>query len=153
MIGQVWARLRLMLAQGVGTLIGAEFVQVRVFDDEVLPKVRRVEPYGFSYRPKSGSQVYMMFPSGDRSQGIALLIGDKRYQMDLLEGEVALHDDDGNFVKMGRGGIVSVKAKTKILQDAPVIEFVGKLIHNGKEIGSPHTHTSTPPGQPTSGVI
>lgn len=115
MIGQVWNRLQLIFAQGIGTLIGADKVQVTVLDGEPLNNIKRVEPYGFSYRPKTGCQPYLLFPSGDRSFGVAIVIGDKRYQLDLLEGEVALHDDIGQKVHLTRSGVlVSTPLKCRI---------------------------------------
>ncbi|MDT4328548.1 phage baseplate assembly protein domain-containing protein [Methylomonas sp. MS20] len=102
---QIWNRLQLLFAQGVATLVGADKVQARVLDSEVLGNLARVEPYGFSYRPKPGAQVYLAFPAGDRSYGVALIVGDKRYQLELQAGEVALHDDIGHIVKLGRNGI------------------------------------------------
>lgn len=115
MIRQVWNRLQLMFAQGVCNLIGADKVQVRVLDGETLDNIDRAEPYGFSYRPKAGSRAYLFFPSGDRSYGVALVIGDKRYQMDLREGEVALHDDLGQRVHLRRDGIaVATPLKCRI---------------------------------------
>ncbi len=128
----LWHRMRLMVAQGVATLVGGEHVQVTVLDGETLPKVRRVEPYGVSSRPKPGAQVYMVFPSGDRAQGVALVIGDKRYQMELSEGEVALHDDQGNFVKLGSGGVATVRASAKVMADTPRFETVGDVVVGGK---------------------
>ncbi|ALF87449.1 MULTISPECIES: phage baseplate assembly protein domain-containing protein [Ralstonia solanacearum species complex] len=123
MIGQqVWARLQLLFAQGVGLVVGASKVQVRVLDEETLDNINRVEPYGFSYRPKAGCQTYLAFPSGDRSYGVALIIGDKRYQMELVEGEIAIHDDEQNWVHIKRGGIIEVKASTKVLADTPMFE-------------------------------
>ncbi len=187
--GEAWRRLRLLFAQGRGTLIGADTVQVQVLDDEVLAGCKRVEPYGLSYRPKSGCEVYLLFPAGDRGRGVALLMGDKRYQLELQEGEVALHDDEGNFVKLGRGGVATVKAATKVVADTPLFVTTGNaeiggslLVHGdatlqagldvagdaamagsmdvagalkqaGKSVGADHTHTSTPPGTPTSDVI
>lgn len=171
-----WHRLRLMVAQGVATLVGSEYVQVTVLDDETLPKVRRIEPFGISSRPKPGAQVYMVFPSGDRAHGLALVIGDKRYQMDLTEGEVALHDDAGNFVKLGTSGVVTTKASTKVVAETPLFEVTGDvrigggltvsgaasfsadvgvagdLSQGGKSVGAGHKHTSTTPGTPTSNV-
>jgi len=122
MMGQIWNRLQLLFAHGVGLLIGAEFIQVRVLDGEILRKIFRAEPYGYSYRPKPGCQPYMLFPAGDRSYGVAIVIGDKRYQVDLVEGEVAVHDDQGQKVHLTRGGIV--------------IDGAGKpiLIHNTPEV-------------------
>jgi phage baseplate assembly protein V len=125
--GEAWRRLRLLFAQGRGTLIDASTVQVQVLDSEVLESTKRVELYGFSYRPKTGCEVYLMFPAGDRARGVALVIGDKRYQMELAEGEVALHDDEGNFVKLGRGGVVTAKAATKVVADAPLFKATGNV--------------------------
>lgn len=122
MIRQVWNRLQLMIAQGMTVQIGADQVQVRVLDEEVLNNIDRVEPYGFSYRPKANSRAYLFFPSGDRAYGVALVIGDKRYQMDLAEGEVALHDDEGNHVHLKRGGVIEAKASTKVIADTPLFE-------------------------------
>lgn len=168
---QVWNRLQLLHAQGVGTLIGADKVQVKVLDGETLDNIDRVEPYGFSNRPHPGCRAYLSFPSGDRSYGVALIIGDKQYQMDLQEGEVALHDDEGNHVLMKRGGIVEVAANTKVIAQTPLfatsgdaqvggkltvlggIEITGPATANGKNISESHTHTSETPGTPTSGVI
>lgn len=176
MIEQVWNRLQLLVAQGVGTLIGADKVQVAVLDGEPLNNIKRVEPYGFSYRPKPGSQTYLLFPSGDRSYGVALVIGDKRYQMTLVEGEVAIHDDEENWVHIKRGGIIEAKAATKVIAETPLFEtsgdakiggnltvigktestgglaVTGECKVNGKDTGDGHTHTTLAIGAPTSKV-
>lgn len=125
MIDQVFSRLKLAIAKGLGLRIGADKVQVRVLDEEPLSNVERVEQYGYSYRAKAGSEVYVVFPGGDRGYGMALIIGDKRYQMDLQEGEVGLHDDEGNWVYIKRGGEIEVKAATKVLADTPLFETTG----------------------------
>ncbi|MBI5919023.1 MAG: phage baseplate assembly protein [Nitrosomonadales bacterium] len=186
----MWNRVQLLCAQGVVTLLGADKVQVRVLDGETLGNIDRAEPYGFSYRPKGGSRAYLFFPAGDRSHGVALVIGDKRYQMDLQEGEVALHDDEGNHVLLKRGGVIEVKATTKVIAATPLFEttgdaliggnltvsgvtasaggytgadgaaaamqggldVTGTLTANGVDVSDAHTHTSSTPGTPTSGV-
>jgi len=161
---QIWNRLQLMIGHGVATLVSADKLQVKVLDGEVLNNVRRVEPYGFSSRPLAGCQAYIVFPSGDRSYGVALVVGDKQYQMDLVGGEVALHDDQGNYVAIKRDGNIEVKASTKVLIDSPLVEtkqnlkvggdveIVGGLTVNGKNVSDTHTHTSAAAGSPTSGV-
>lgn len=170
MMRQVWNRVQLLCAQGIGTLIGADKIQVTILDGETLNNVDRIEPYGFSYRPKPGCRAHLFFPAGDRSYGVALVIGDKRYQMDLIEGEVALHDDEGNHVYIKRGGIVEVKAVTRVIAQTPLfeasgdtkvggkltvlggIEITGAATANGKNISDSHTHTTTTTGAPTSAV-
>lgn len=131
MIDQVFARLKLLFAKSKGLRIGADKVQVRVLDDETLSNVERVEPYGFSYMPHPGCQAYTGFPGGDRSYGIALVIGDKQYQMDLRHGEVAIHDDAGNYVHIQRGGVIEVKATTKVLADTPLFETTHDVLIGG----------------------
>jgi len=170
MMRQVWNRLQLLCAQGVGTLIGADKVQVTILDGETLNNVHRVEPYGFSYRPKPGCRAHLFFPAGDRSYGVALVIGDKRYQMDMAEGEVALHDDEGNHVYIKRGGEIEVKAAVRVIAQTPLFEtsgdakvggkltvlggiaITGAATANGKNISDSHTHTTTTTGAPTSAV-
>lgn len=122
MIDQVFARLKLVVAKSLGLRIGPDKVQVRALDSEPLSNIERVEPYGLSYRAKPGCEAYLLFPNGDRSYGIALVIGDKRYQMNLEEGEVGLHDDLGNWVHIKRDGVIEVKASTKVLADTPLFE-------------------------------
>jgi phage gp45-like len=164
MMGQIWRRLQLLAAQGKATLVGAQTVQVQVLEGEVL-KAQRVEPYGFSYRPKAGAQAYLVFPGGDRAMGLALVVGDKRYQMDLAEGEVALHDDEGNFVKLGRGGVAMVKAAGQIVLDAPTVlvtgavtmqtglAVAGALTNNGVGVGNGHRHSGVATGSGNTGGV
>jgi len=128
MSDQVWRRLQLIVARGVAMLVGEGKVQARVLADEVLPNIDRVEPYGFSYRPKAGAQTFLLFPSGDRSHGIAIIIGDKQYNMQLQEGEVALHDDEGNHVHIKRGGEIVATANARITLKAPDIVLDGNVL-------------------------
>jgi phage baseplate assembly protein V len=176
MMGQIWRRLQLLAAQGKATLVGAQTVQVQVLDGETL-KAQRIEPYGLSYRPKAGAQAYLVFPGGDRALGLALVVGDKRYQLELVEGEVALHDDEGNFVKLGRGGLATVKAASKVIADTPEFETTGNaviggnlkvvgvatlsggaaingaLTNNGTSVGSGHRHSGVLTGNGNSGGV
>lgn len=190
MIGQIWRRLQLLFAQGTTLRTGRDTVQVAVLTGEILKNVRRVEPYGFSYFPPDGSQGYLAFPSGNRSYGLALLIGNKLYQMELRQGEVALHDDKGNWVHLKQEGVIEAKASTMVVAQTPLFrttgdaeiggnlsvkgqtastggyygaqgaaallrggaDVMGRFTVNGKDVSERHTHTSTAPGNPTSGV-
>jgi len=122
---QGFGRLKLLIAQGKLQLVEGGTVQATVLDDEPLPNIKRIEPYGFSHKPMPGAQVYLAFPSGDRAQGLALIVGDKQYQMELQDGEVAIHDHQGNYVAIRTGGIVTAKASTKVIADTPLFETTG----------------------------
>lgn len=149
---QIWNRLQLLFAHGVATLVGPDKLQARILDGEVLNNLSRVEPYGFSYRPKPGAQAYLLFPSGDRSYGVAIVCGDKRYQLELLEGEVALHDDIGHVVKLGRNGIaidgggheLTITNAARVLADCDVI--AGNISLQN------HHHTGVQPGSGQTGL-
>jgi len=122
MINQIWRRLQLIVAQGVLKLAGQKTLQAMLLDGELIDNLIRVEPYGLSYMPKDGAEVYSFFVGGDRAIGLALIVGDKRYQMTLEPGEVAIHDDDKNYVHIMHGGVINVRAKTKVIADTPLFE-------------------------------
>ena len=171
MMQQIWNRFRLFFAHGVGTLIGADKIQARVLDGETLANVKRVEMYGYSYLPHGGCQAYMFFPSGDRSYGVALVLGDKQYQLELRHGEVALHDDLGQKVHLTRDGIVIEGGGLPMtLRDTPLIrceterlECTGDILDNcdsgGRSMASmrnvydEHTHPENDGGGPTDEPI
>ena len=164
MIKQVYNRLRLLSSSGVLARVDGKKAQVNVLDDEVLDNVKMVTPYGFSHGPKPGAQSHMQFPGGDRSFGVALIVGDTRYEMELSEGEVSIHDDAGNYVHIKQGGTIEVKAATKVIADTPLFEttqdckiggnlqIIGGLTVRGKDVSDLHTHTSTTPGTLTTTV-
>ena len=97
--------------------------------------------------------------------GLALVVGDKRYQMALAEGEVALHDDEGNFVRLGRGGVVTVRAAERLVLDAPEVlvtgavqmqsglAVTGVLSNNGVGVGDAHAHGGVQPGGGKTGAV
>lgn len=126
-VDQVWRRLQLIFSVGRASRVSRDKVQASFFIDDTPPRLLHVEPYGFSYFPPSGGDVYCLFPNGDRSQGIVIVHGHKKYQMSLVQGEVALHDDEGNHVHIKRGGIIEVKASAKVTADTPLVDATGDV--------------------------
>lgn len=129
MDNQIFSRLQLLFSVGKAILTGRTTVQAEFFNDpaendDVPPALQHVQPYGLSYWPQDGAQVYGFFVSGDRSLGFALVTGDKRYQVALAKGEVALHDDQGQSIHLTRSGII-VKGggKPMLFTDTPKITF------------------------------
>lgn len=109
MLKQIWNRLQLLASSGTITLINGNKAQVKVLDEEVLGNIKLVTPFGFGHKPKPGSQAYMVFPAGDRSFGIALIVGDSRYDLELAEGGVGLHDPSGSYVRLNNDGGIELK--------------------------------------------
>ncbi|WP_103974677.1 phage baseplate assembly protein domain-containing protein [Methylovulum psychrotolerans] len=135
MINQIWNRLQLIFATGNITLITGRKAQATVLDEEVLDNVKLVTPFGFSHAPKKGSQAYILFPSGDRTFGVAIVVGDNSYAMELAEGEVALNDDKGNFVQIKADGSVVLKSSVSVTIDAPSLAVNGNITATGTITG------------------
>lgn len=127
MIGQVWRRLQLLFSVGRAARVSRDMVQASLFTDDTPPKMLHAEPYGLSYFPPSGGEVYCLFPNGDRSQGMVIVHGHKKYQMAIAQGEIALHDDVGNHVHIKRGGIIEVTASAKVIADTPLVDATGNV--------------------------
>jgi phage baseplate assembly protein V len=85
---------------------GARGLQVRFDETEAHDGLPVVQQYGVASRPQDGADAIVIFPGGDRSRGIVIAVNDRRYQIDLSPGEVALHDDIGQRVKLSRSGII-----------------------------------------------
>ena len=159
MMQQVWHRLQLLFAQGRGLRVSRDKIQAKIQDAETPPNVDRVEPYGFNHWPLEGCQAYINFPSGDRSYGIAVLVGDRRYQLALSVGEVAINDDLGQKVHLTRSGIVidgaglpitltnapKVRAETALFevtgQIKDLCDTTGKTMSSMRGIYNSHTHS------------
>lgn len=88
-------------------------LQIRMLAGEMKDWVEHLEPYGFTSHPVDGAEGVAVFPGGDRSHGVVIVVADRRYRIQgLKKGEVALHDDQGQSVHLTRSGIV-VKAAGK----------------------------------------
>jgi phage gp45-like len=53
------------------------------------------------------AEAFFAFMNGNRSHGVALVTGDRRFRLfGLQAGEVALHDDQGHQIHITRNGVV-----------------------------------------------
>jgi len=116
-----------LLARGSVTASNAarkmQTLQVGLLAGEKKDDVEHFEPYGYTARPKSGAEVLAAFFDGDRSHGVVFVVADRRYRLTALaEGEVALHDDQGQKVHITRTGIV-IQSAQKVRIDAADIEL------------------------------
>jgi len=103
-------KLRLMVTRGVVKLIddarGLQELQVSGLAGELLDLVERIQNYGFTSNPHSESDCLILNVGADRSRAIVIAVDDRRYRLHLVNGEVAMYDDQGQAVKLLRTGIV-----------------------------------------------
>jgi phage baseplate assembly protein V len=104
-------RLGGLVARGIVRLVnqtpGVQLLQVGLLAGETRDGVEHVQPYGYTSNPLPGAEpAVVLFPQGDRSHGIAIVVGDRLYRLRPLQsGEVAIYDDQGQKVYLKRNGI------------------------------------------------
>ena len=89
-------------------------------------KVKRFQPYGFTTHPPLKGKPFdpslMLLFGPTKSDGVAILVGDRQYRIkNLVEGEICLYDDLGNYAWFRRDKI-EVKSKDEVEVNAPVVD-------------------------------
>lgn len=126
--------MRSMVLRGVITLVNdaaaLQLVQVRLrampqpsgaAGAEMADNLEVLGHYGFTSVPHAGAEAVVLAAGGVRAHGLVIAIDDRRYRLTGLEaGEVALYDDLGNIVKLGRSGL-TITGATKVTVSAPVV--------------------------------
>ena len=79
--------------------------QVRLSEVETRDQTPMMQQYGLASRPHPAADTLHVCLDGDRSQMVIIATHDQRYTVRLVEGEVCLHDDQGQAVWLKRGGI------------------------------------------------
>jgi phage baseplate assembly protein V len=125
MMGPWRARVQMLLARAVVRRVddapGIQAHQLAALEGELIEGAERMQDYGFTSVPHPGAEAVVAFPGGLRSHGLVVSVGDRRYRLKGLQaGEVALYDDVGQQVVLGREGI-RVTSALKIEIDAPEV--------------------------------
>jgi phage gp45-like len=99
--------------------------EVSLYAQEKQKEIEHFEPYGLTSRvkqptgqgqQKKKAEGLIVFTGGQRSHGVLIVTGDRRYRLrGLKEGEVALFDDQGQQVHFTRDGIVTSAPKGKTI--------------------------------------
>lgn len=89
---------------GLNTASKCQMLQVELMPGEPKENVEHLEPYGFTSAPLTGAEGFALFPDGDRSHGVILMVADRRYRIKGLQaGEVAIYTDEGDSITLRRG--------------------------------------------------
>lgn len=160
-----------LLARAVVTGINAagkmQLLQVDLLAGETKDGVEHLEPYGYTAHPRKGAEGLAVFLDGDRSHGLVIMVGDRRFRLrGLAEGEVALYTDEGDKLHFKRGrlvdletGIFTIKATTKVRMETPLVETTGDVLDKAgsntrtmagmRQVHNLHTHNEHD-GPPTA---
>lgn len=153
-IGRVAGRVRLAIARAVVNLVNdatkMQTVQVQLGADQVRDRVEHIQHYGFTSVPLPGAEGIGLAVGGSTDHLVVINVDDRRYRIHLQAGEVALYDDQGQFVKLGRD-LVHVKANALLKLEAPAVQVVSAAFtHNGVNVGATHVHGGIQPGPGTT---
>jgi len=126
--------IRNLVARGVVDRVDAgtkmQLLDVSLENGHKPTKVEHWERYGMTYHPKAGAEVMTLAVGGNRDHIIVFDAADRRYRMTgLSEGELAIHDDQGQVVHFKRGGI-HVESALGITLKGP-IKIEGNVTHTG----------------------
>lgn len=140
MMGGLEGRVRGMVARAIVRLVDdarqAQELQLELLADESQDAVERFQNYGLTSVPHAGAEALVVFAGGLRSHGVVLAVEDRRYRLTgLEEGEVALFDDLGNIIKLGRERI-DVTAVTELRVEAPKVIVQSNDVRLGEDGGA-----------------
>lgn len=78
----------------IDTVRKCQTAGLKLIAGEKKENVEHLEPYGFTSAAQNGAEAVVLFPGGDRSHGVAVVVADRRFRLKgLARGEVALYDD------------------------------------------------------------
>lgn len=138
---------------------GLRHAQLRIDDAEMRDATPLMGQAGVSSRPLPGAHAAVLFLAGDRSRGLVIATNDARYQIELAEGEVALHDDLGQRVHLTRQGIVidgggrpvTLRQAPEVVMDTPLLRVTGD-VRAGPVSLRGHRHTEVQRGGDLTGT-
>lgn len=78
--------------------------------------------YGFYSKPHTGSECVVL-----KEGGVLIMVAgvDRRYEMSLEDGEIAIKTDEGDKVHLKRGNEILVKSSGKVVIDCDSVEIGG----------------------------
>lgn len=148
MMKQVVNRLKSTLARGIIHLVqdegGRQFCQVTVLSGEVKNRVERIQSFGFSSVPPSGTAAIIAFMGADR--GKPVIIGDndpaarfngqapgESAQYDAFDQHIVMRQDGS--IEIQTGGNLIIKSAEKIRMETALLEVTGEIIDRAQSGG------------------
>lgn len=92
-----------------------------------LSDIEHLEPFGFTSHAPKGAECIALAFGGNGSHTVGLLIGDRRYRLVIEEGEAAIYNQAGDYLKFKKDSTAELKAATKVIIDSPAVEVTGTL--------------------------
>ncbi|OJA74531.1 baseplate assembly protein [Burkholderia ubonensis] len=149
---RVARRVLLSLARALVTTVndagGVQMMQVKLNPLETRDNTPRPVEFGLTSNPPIGSDAFVVFLGGDRSNGVVLgTVHQPSRPKNLAPGETMLYSQDGKYVYMtASGGIVveakgqsvavndattvTINASSAVVMNTPTLKVSGDIIDN-----------------------
>jgi phage baseplate assembly protein V len=146
----VWRALQRMVGRGRVSLVDdrgpVQLLQLTSLGlGDVKDGVPRLAEYGFTSMPPQDTDAIVLFLSGERSNGVVIATSHQSYRLkSLQDGDVALYDSRGNFVKLSGAGLTLHAQAGDIKLEAPagIVDIVALDVKsNGVSISELHEHS------------
>ena len=117
-------RVLLSLARALVTTVndagGVQMMQVKLNALETRDNTPRAAEFGFTSNPPIGSDAFVVFLGGDRSNGVVLgTVHQQSRPINLAPGETMVYSQDGKSVYFSNNGIiVEAKGENVVVNDA-----------------------------------
>lgn len=102
--------------------------EVTYLKNEVLDDIERVQEFGFTSNPPSGSEAIIAFIGGNQQHGVIIATDSSTYRLKSLpEGAVALYNSNGDYIKLEADKMtINVKEQeqvstTKVIINSPKV--------------------------------
>jgi phage gp45-like len=84
-------------------------------------EIEQIHNYGFVSRPLPGAEGISVSPIGDPTQSVMITVQDRRYQIEIAEGEVAIYThkdiDKAHKILLNKDGNIEITGGEIILKD------------------------------------
>lgn len=112
-------RVLLMIGRAVLAAVndskGVQQIQVSVLAGESMDKVEYFQNFGFTANAPAGTELIVVSLGGNRDNLVAIASESRTLRLkNLLPGESAQYDKDGNYIKLKTGGILDIKTGSKL---------------------------------------
>lgn len=173
-LSRMWRRVQLVISRGRITYSSdagnVQLLQVRLNARETRDNLPRLAEFGLATRPPTGADVIVVYPAGDRSNGVVIATGHQATRpLGLQEGESQLYDQwgksiyltesagivieaQGAAVTVNNATTVTINATDSVVMNTPLLKVSGDIEAGGnisdsvrsmaadREIYDGHTH-------------
>lgn len=125
---RVYSMITRAVLETVNDASDMQLVKISLLADETRDSIERFQNYGFTSVPPPNSEAIALSVGGNRDHMVVIAVDNRIFRLKgLLNGEVAMYTDEGDFIKIKKGGIIEVKSSTKVIVNSLLVDIVADV--------------------------